>query len=182
MWRNCQTISGQSLRTNSRKEKLKRSAILRVFMMTFPKPLMKLPNECYTMILHALFNIFRIIYSLPLPPEKVVWLSLCSDGYCLTKIEFLLLPHYLDFKGLTWSPTLDLENTQMARFQSQCNTNSLLIIHIYPHINETPTSLTFPSYIPPILRREYSLYLSSSLLLEQGVGQGGAEAVIMPSF
>lgn len=64
---NCQWLVSQD-----KHKKLKRSAILRLFIMTFPKPFVKFPNKCYAMILHTLFNIFIIYTSTP----KKEWFNL----------------------------------------------------------------------------------------------------------
>lgn len=92
--RNMDKLSNyQWLASQDKCKKLKRSAILRLFIMTFPKPFMKFPNKCYAIIIHALFNIFIIYSSMP----KKGWFNLVCGGYCLTAIKFLLLPCYLDF-------------------------------------------------------------------------------------
>lgn len=56
----------------------------------------------------------------------------------LTETEFLCLPCYLDFQGLAWVPTTELEHSRKwLHFRLHTS-----ITHIYPYTNETLTNLT----------------------------------------
>lgn len=66
-----QLVSQDKLKTGE----AKKVCMLRVFTMAFPKPFVKFPSKCYTMILYALFNTF-ITYT---PPQKSLFGLVCAQ-------------------------------------------------------------------------------------------------------